>query len=146
MGDSPPVCLAAKHHRNPQLLTRLLGPASETGMDQFRLYDICEVGTDRGANFLPTAGAIGVFRTGPIEPRCHGVPSPFHAAKTTAKGDVVTVGPQRLERGGAALCEFMFSGLKLCYECGPLGIGQPVVLHKSLPSRLRQYPWLGRKS
>ncbi len=123
MDNPPSICLVAKHHRHPQFLGRQLNPASDTETDHFLLYDIREVATDGAPNFLAAPGAIRVFRAGPIEPRSHLVLSRLHATESAAKTDLVTVGPQRCERGGATLNEFMFCGLKPRHERNPFRIG-----------------------
>ena len=58
MNDSPSVRLAAKHHRHPQVESRLFRPARDAESNLLGLDEVSEVGPDRGSNFLSTAGAI----------------------------------------------------------------------------------------
>jgi hypothetical protein len=58
----------------------------------------------------------------------------FHtAAKTAAKGYVISMRPKRFECAGPPLREFRFCSVKLRDERQPFGIGQPLVRHNELP-------------
>src|SRR5262249_15629514 len=119
MNDSPSVVFAPKHHRYPQVESRLVRPTRNTKSNVLGLDEISELGPDRGPNFLSAACTFGKLSTSPVEPRCHFVPSRLHAPKSAADADVITVGPKRFKCGGMSLCKFKFCGLKFCDECGP---------------------------
>src|SRR6267378_6324111 len=124
MNDPPSVRLAAKHHRHPQFESSPFRPAGDTETDQLGLDDIREVGFDYGPDLLSTTHALRELGTTPVEPGCHLLPPRLYAAKGAAYADLVAVGPQRFECGGAALCKFVFCSLKLHDECHPFGIGE----------------------
>jgi hypothetical protein len=58
MNDSPSVRLAAKHHRHPQVESRMFRPAGDAESNLLGLDDIREVGPDRGLDFFSNARTI----------------------------------------------------------------------------------------
>src|SRR5262249_298529 len=59
LNDSPSRRLRPKHHRYPQVESRLLRPARNTKSNVLGLDEISEVGPDRRPNFLSAACTFG---------------------------------------------------------------------------------------
>jgi hypothetical protein len=93
MHNAPAIRLTAKYHRRSQLLRGGLGLGSQPGTDHFRLYEIGKVDAYHPAYFLSGASASGIFFTDPAQPIRDVLPSAFHTAEATAKGNIIGMGP-----------------------------------------------------